>query len=181
MCSRYAGLAPPFVSFLMTPIRILVADGSAVARREISQMLSSDSELEVVAIAPTGHIALEKAEQLRPEVMVLELTLPDMKGMDVLKAVRLQFPRLPVLIFSALAESTGNITMDALAHGASDYITKPTAAGGVPYLEQAREPLIAKIKELHARIQPEPPKASRCASGTSWRRDRPGSPASAWW
>jgi two-component system chemotaxis response regulator CheB len=143
----------------MTPIRILVADGSAVARREISQMLSSDAELEVVAIAPTGHLALEKAEQLRPEVMVLELTLPDMKGLDVLKALRRQFPRLPVLIFSALTESTGNVTMDALAHGASDYITKPTTAGGVPFLEQARDQLITKIKELHARIQPEPPKA----------------------
>lgn len=143
----------------MAPIRILVADGSAVARRELSQMLSSDEELEVVAIAPTGHIALEKAEQLRPEVMVLELALPDMKGLDVLKALRRQYPRLPVLIFSALTASTGNLTMDALAHGASDYITKPTTAGGVPFLEQAREQLIAKIKELHSRIQPEPPKA----------------------
>jgi len=144
----------------MAPIRILVADGSAVARREISQMLGSDSELEVVAIAPTGHLALEKVEQLRPEVMVLELMLPDMKGLDVLKALRRQFPRLPVLIFSSLTESTGNVTMDALAHGASDYITKPTTAGGVPFLEQAREQLITKIKELHSRIQPEPPKAS---------------------
>lgn len=123
-------------------------------------MLGSDLELEVVAIAPTGHLALEKVEQLRPEVMVLDLALPDMNGMDVLKALRRQFPRLPVLIFSTLTESTGNLTMDALAHGASDYITKPTTAGGVPFLEQAREPLIAKIKELHSRIQPEPPSAS---------------------
>lgn len=144
----------------MAPIRILVADGSAVARREISQMLGSDPELEVVAFAPSGRLALEQVEQLRPEVMVLELMLPDMKGLEVLKALRKLAPRMPVLIFSALTESTGNLTLDALAQGASDYITKPTTAGGVPYLEQARETLITKIKELHARIQPEPPKMS---------------------
>jgi two-component system chemotaxis response regulator CheB len=144
----------------MAPIRILVADGSAVARRELSQMLGSDPELEVVAFASTGRQALEQVEQLRPEIMVLELTLPDMKGLEVLKALRQLAPRMPVLIFSTLTESTGNLTLDALAQGASDYITKPTTAGGIPFLEQARETLISKIKELHARIQPEPPKAS---------------------
>ncbi|WP_224368434.1 chemotaxis-specific protein-glutamate methyltransferase CheB [Hyalangium versicolor] len=142
----------------MPPIRILVADSSAVARRELSHMLGSDPTLEVVATAPTGKQALEQVEHLRPEIVVLELSLQDMSGLDVLKALRRQFPRLPVLIFSALAASTGTLTLDALAHGASDYITKPTAAGGVPHLDQAREQLVTKIKELHSRIQPEPPK-----------------------
>jgi two-component system, chemotaxis family, protein-glutamate methylesterase/glutaminase len=144
----------------MAPIRILVADGSAVARRELSQMLGSDPELEVVAFASTGRQTLEQVEQLHPEIMVLELMLPDMKGLEVLKALRQLAPRMPVLIFSTLTESTGNLTLDALALGASDYITKPTTAGGVPFLEQARETLISKIKELHTRIQPEPPKTS---------------------
>jgi two-component system chemotaxis response regulator CheB len=142
----------------MAPIRILVADGSAVARREIAHMLGSDPQLELVALTPTGRITLEKTEQLRPEIVVLELSLEDMSGLEVLKALRRQFPRVPVLIFSALTESKGNLTMDALAHGASDYITKPAAAGGAPMLQQAREQLITKIKELHSRIQAEPPK-----------------------
>jgi len=144
----------------MAPIRILVADGSAVARRELSQMLGSCPELEVVAFASTGRQALEQVEQLHPEIMVLELLMPDMKGLEVLKALRRLAPRMPVLIFSALTESTGNLTLDALAQGASDYLTKPTTAGGIPIIEQARETLISKIKELHARIQPEAPKAS---------------------
>jgi two-component system chemotaxis response regulator CheB len=142
----------------MAPIRILVADGSAVARREISQLLGSDPELEVVALCPTGRIALETVEKLRPDVMVLELSLPDMNGLEVLKALHRQCPRMPVLIFSALTESTGNLTLDALANGASDYLTKPTSPAGAPLLEQAREPLIAKLRELYTRIQPEPPK-----------------------
>ncbi|WP_224246236.1 chemotaxis-specific protein-glutamate methyltransferase CheB [Hyalangium gracile] len=142
----------------MAPIRILVADSSAVARRELSQMLSSEPGLEVVALSPTGRVALEQTAKLQPEVIVLELSLQDMSGLEVLKELRRQFPRLPVLIFSALAASTGNLTLDALAHGASDYITKPTTAGGVPFLEQARQQLVTKIRELHSRIQPEPPK-----------------------
>ena len=142
----------------MAPIRILVADGSAVARREISQLLGSDPELDVVALCPTGRIALETVERLRPDVMVLELSLPDMNGLEVLKELHRKCPRMPVLIFSALTESTGNLTLDALAHGASDYITKPVTATGMPLLEQVREPLIAKLRELYTRIQPEPPK-----------------------
>ncbi|MBN1208112.1 MAG: chemotaxis-specific protein-glutamate methyltransferase CheB [Myxococcaceae bacterium] len=141
----------------MTPIRILVADSSAVARRELSQMLGTDPTLEVVAITPNGRIALEKAEQLRPDVVVLDLMLADMDGLALVRALRQQFPRLPVLIFSTLTESAGTITMDALAQGANDYLTKPTSAG-VPFLEKAREPLIAKIKEMHARTVPESPK-----------------------
>jgi two-component system chemotaxis response regulator CheB len=121
-------------------------------------MLGSDPALEVVTLTPTGRLALELVEQLRPDIVVLELNLPDMHGLDVLKALRRQFPRMPVLIFSALTESTGNLTLDALAQGANDYITKPTTAGGVPFLEQARVPLVSKIKELYSRIQPEPPK-----------------------
>jgi two-component system, chemotaxis family, protein-glutamate methylesterase/glutaminase len=142
----------------MAPIRILVADSSAVARMELSQMLGNDPELEIVALTPTGRLTLEQVEKLRPEVVVLELALQDMSGLEVLKELRRLHPRLPVLIFSALAASTGNLTLDALAHGASDYLTKPTTAGGVPHLEQAREPLVTKIRELHSRIQPEPPK-----------------------
>jgi two-component system chemotaxis response regulator CheB len=141
----------------MTPIRILVADSSAVARREISQMLGADPELEVVAITPSGRLALEQAAQLRPDVVVLDLSLSDMNGLELVRALRQQFPRMPLLIFSLLTESTGNVTMDALAQGANDYLTKPTSAG-VPFLEKAREPLITKIKEMHARTVPESPK-----------------------
>lgn len=132
----------------MTSIRILVADNSAVARREISQMLGADPELDVVATASTGRLTLERVGQLLPDVLVLELAIPDVSGLDVLKALRKQAPYLPVLVFSSLTESAGNITLDALALGASDYVTKPPPGGA---LERAREPLITKIKELYAR------------------------------
>jgi two-component system chemotaxis response regulator CheB len=132
----------------MTSIRILVADNSAVARKEISQMLGADPELDVVATASTGRLTLERVGQLLPDILVLELAIPDVSGLDVLKALRKQAPYLPVLVFSSLTESAGNVTLDALALGASDYVTKPPAGGA---LERARETLITKIKELYAR------------------------------
>jgi two-component system chemotaxis response regulator CheB len=138
----------------MTPIRILVADSSAIARREIAQMLREDPELDVVAIAPTGRVALEVADKVRPDVVVLDLVMEDMNGLEVLRELRQRAPRQPVLIFSAATESTGALTLDALVLGASDYVTKPSS-GGIPFLEKAREQLISKIKALHARSRPE--------------------------
>ena len=64
----------------MAPIRILVADSSAVARRELSQLLGDEPELEIAALTPTGRMTLEQVEKLRPEVVVLELALQD-KGL----------------------------------------------------------------------------------------------------
>ncbi len=164
----------------MTSIRILVADGSAVARREISQMLGADPELDVVAIASTGQLTLERVGQLLPDVLVLELAMPDVSGLDVLKALRKQVPHLPVLVFSTLTESTGNITLDALALGASDYITKPTSPG-------ARLPGAGPGDADHqdqgaVRAQPaEHPAGAACAGGTSWPRFLSGSLGWAWW
>ncbi len=133
----------------MAPIRLLVADNSAVARREIAQMLGVDPALEVVATAATGALTLEKVEEFRPDVLVLELALPDMSGLEVLRALKKLAPRLPVVVFSSLTASTGHLTLDALALGASDYVTKPSS-GGAFAMGKAREQLISKIKALHA-------------------------------
>ena len=96
--------------------------------------------------------------------MVLELALPDMKGMDVLKAVQ---PAVPPPARAHLQRAGGE-------HGVSPWMRSPTARRlhhqadhrrGYRFLEQARERLIAKIKELHSRIQRSPRRPCRCASG----------------
>ncbi|MDY7225466.1 protein-glutamate methylesterase/protein-glutamine glutaminase [Hyalangium rubrum] len=137
----------------MALIRILVADDSAVARRQIALMLSRDPELLVVGTAPTGRTAIEKVEQLKPDVLLLDLAMPDMNGLDVLTVVRKHSPHLPVLMFSALTERAGNLTLDALALGANDYLTKPSTLHGMSSLEQVQPQLVAKIKALYARGQ----------------------------
>jgi two-component system chemotaxis response regulator CheB len=137
----------------MTAIRVLIADDSAVARKWVSQLLAEAPELVVVGTAPTGRMALEQVAELHPDVLLLDLAMPDMNGLEVLKQLRQRHPGLPVLMFSALTERAGNLTLDALALGASDYITKPSAREGPDGMARVREQLITKLKELHARAR----------------------------
>jgi two-component system, chemotaxis family, protein-glutamate methylesterase/glutaminase len=136
----------------MAPIRVLIADDSAVARRQISEMIETDPELKVVATASSGRMAIEQVRLLRPEVVVLDLAMPDMNGLEVLKVLRRQAPETPVVMFSALTERGGNLTLDALALGASDYLPKPSSHGGTERtLGRVRDELVAKLKALHTR------------------------------
>lgn len=139
----------------MAPIRILIADDSAVACRLIALMLGTDPELQVVGTAPTGRLAIEKAEQLTPNVLLLDLAMPDMNGLEVLRVVRKRRPDMAVLMFSALTDRAGNLTLDALSLGASDYLPKPSTLHGAEGLQQARDVLVAKVKAVAARPTPQ--------------------------
>ena len=133
----------------MAPIRVLIVDDSAVVRRQVALMLEGDPTLEVVGTASNGRLALEKLSQHAADVVVLDLEMPEMDGLEVLRQLRRQASRLPVLLFSALTERAGALTLDALALGAKDYVTKPSALAGGPSLESARAELVTKIKVLH--------------------------------
>jgi two-component system chemotaxis response regulator CheB len=130
----------------MGKIRILIVDDSVVVRRMVAHMLSGDAALEVVGTAPNGRIALAKLPQVNPDVVLLDVEMPEMNGLEMLAALRKTYPRLPVIMFSRFTRRGASVTLDALALGASDYVTMPeSAAKGVPEL---REQLLVKIKEL---------------------------------
>lgn len=133
----------------MMKIRILVVDDSVVVRRLVSELLSSDSSLEVVGVAANGRIALEKIAQVNPDVVTLDIDMPEMDGLQTLALVRRHYPRLPVIILSAYSERGAAVTLDALTLGASDYVTKPANAGSATIaMAQIRNDLIPKIKAL---------------------------------
>jgi two-component system chemotaxis response regulator CheB len=135
----------------MVPIRILVVDDSVVIRKLLCDTLSSDPELEVVASASDGRIALAKILQLRPDLITLDIEMPVMNGMEALVEVRKLYPKLPVIMFSTLTESGAAATLDALSLGASDYVAKPSSTGGpAGSIESIRSELIPKIKALCA-------------------------------
>ena len=115
----------------MPKIRVLVVDDSVVFRRLVSDELSRDPELEVVGTAANGRIALAKLGQLSPDLVILDIKMPEMDGLQTLKELRKTYPRLPVIMFSSLTERGAEATLDALALGASDYFTKPTDVGGL--------------------------------------------------
>jgi two-component system chemotaxis response regulator CheB len=135
----------------MPRFRILVVDDSVVYRRLVSEELSRDSELEVAGTAANGRIALAKLGQLNPDLVILDVAMPEMDGLETLRELRKTYPRLPVIMFSTLTERGAEATLDALSLGATDYFTKPTDAGSLDgSLRVIREELIPEIKALCA-------------------------------
>jgi two-component system chemotaxis response regulator CheB len=133
----------------MTPVRILVVDDSIVIRKLLSDTLSGDRALEVIATASDGRIALAKIPQLKPDLITLDIEMPVMDGLETLTAVRKLYPKMPVIMFSSLTEHGAAATLDALSLGASDYATKPSNTGSAAVaIERIRAELIPKIKAL---------------------------------
>jgi two-component system chemotaxis response regulator CheB len=126
------------------PIRVLVVDDSALMRKLIPAILARDPSIEVVGTAMDGAFALKKIEELRPDVVTLDLEMPRMDGMETLRLIMRRAP-LPVILFSTHSKEGAYSTLKALALGAVDFIAKPTdAAGG--HLETIADQLIDKIK-----------------------------------
>jgi two-component system, chemotaxis family, protein-glutamate methylesterase/glutaminase len=135
----------------MSKLRVLVVDDMAVIRRLVSEVVAADPQLEVAGCAANGEIALAMVEQLSPDAVTLDVEMPVMNGIETLKAIRAKHPKLPVIMFSNLTERGAEITIEALARGASDYVTKPTNAGGPALAKECiGQALIPKIKALCA-------------------------------
>jgi two-component system chemotaxis response regulator CheB len=131
-------------------IRVLVVDDAAVFRRVVADELSADPAIEVVGTAANGRIALAKLPQLNPDLVVLDIEMPELDGLATLKEIRKAYPKLPVIMFSALTERGAAASLDALALGATDYFPKP--AGGLDEsLRVLREELVPEIKALCGR------------------------------
>jgi len=161
----------------MPKIRVLIVDDAVVVRRILTDALSSDPNLEVFTAA-NGRIALAKIPQVNPDIVTLDIEMPEMDGLATLKEVRRTYPLLPVIMFSTLSERGAAITLDALSVGANDYVTKPSNVGSVTVaLARIKSELIPRIKALcggreappippaAAAAAPRAPSASRAAPG----------------
>ena len=136
----------------MGKIRILVVDDAVVVRRMLTEVLAGDPMLEVVGTAPNGRIALSKITQVNPDLMVMDIEMPELDGLGTLAELRKTHSRLPVIMFSTLTERGATATLEALALGANDYVTKPANVGSVAEgMQRIRDQLIPKIKALCGR------------------------------
>ncbi|MDA3851236.1 MAG: chemotaxis response regulator protein-glutamate methylesterase [Spirochaetaceae bacterium] len=110
-------------------VRVLVVDDSALMRSLIKRIILSHSELDVAGIAMNGRFAQQKLPILDPDVMVLDLEMPEVNGIEFLRWREKEGIQVPVIILSALATQGAKVTMEALSLGAADFITKPTGSG----------------------------------------------------
>jgi two-component system chemotaxis response regulator CheB len=128
---------------MTSPIRVLVVDDSALMRKLIPQILESDASIQVVGTAMDGNFGLKKIEEVNPQVVTLDLDMPGMGGLDMLKEIMLRHP-VPVIVVSAHSTQGASVSLQALSMGAFDFVAKPIdVSANMP--EIARE-LIAKIK-----------------------------------
>jgi two-component system chemotaxis response regulator CheB len=126
----------------MKKVRVLVVDDSALMRKMIPQMLEADPSIEVVGTAMDGTFCLKKIEELRPNVITLDLEMPGMNGIETLKEIMRREP-LPVIVVSSHSTEGASVTFKALGLGAFDFVTKPRDSAHIA--DTAKE-LIAKIK-----------------------------------
>ena len=157
-------------------IRVLVVDDSVVIRRLVTEALAADPQIEIVGIAPNGRVAIERVKELGPDAVTMDIEMPDMNGIDAVRAIRKTHPRLPIVMFSTLTERGASATLDALAAGASDYVTKPSNVGSFAESQaNIREQLIPKLKALAGTRRAAAAGAPRIpAMPTPQRRSRSG-------
>jgi two-component system chemotaxis response regulator CheB len=133
-------------------IRVMVVDDSVVVRKIVTDVLSADPAIEVVGTAVNGKVAVSKLEQLKPDLVTMDIEMPEMNGIEAVRAIRAGRSRVPIIMFSTLTERGASATLDALSAGANDYVTKPANVGSVAQsMESVRQQLIPKIKALTGR------------------------------
>ena len=139
------------------PLRILAADDSAVMRSILWKLFLIHAKdrandlprMEMCGIARDGVECLEQTARLQPDVLILDLEMPRLNGLDVLDRLRVESPELPVIMCSAYTEHGARSTLEALGRGASDYVTKPSRqndfAAAMHSLSQQLLPRIAAL------------------------------------
>jgi two-component system, chemotaxis family, protein-glutamate methylesterase/glutaminase len=139
--------------------RVLIVDDSVVVRRMLTDILSMEPDIEVVGAAANASLALAKIPQTNPNLITLDVEMPGMNGLDLLAEIRKTSPKLPVIMFSSLTQRAAATTLEALARGATDYVTKPSGMGSrAEAVEHVRAQLVPKIRALAGHL-------SRMSSG----------------
>jgi two-component system, chemotaxis family, protein-glutamate methylesterase/glutaminase len=148
------------------PVRVLVVDDSALMRKLIPQILATDSSIQVVGTAMDGNFGLKKIEDLKPQVVTLDLEMPGMGGLEMLKEI-MRRHRIPVIVVSSHSTQGASVTLQALSMGAFDFVAKPNDVSAC--MPQIAQELITKIKAAAqsrgVKVRPVPEIAPRTQKG----------------
>ena len=135
-------------------MRVLVADDAILFRRLLADVLGSLPGIEVVGSAINGRIAVEKVRELKPDLLTLDIEMPEMDGLAVLdELTRNGQPEVEIIVVSALSRRGGDLTMRALEKGAFDFITKPESATPEKGREALLRELVPRVRALAHRLE----------------------------
>ena len=126
------------------PVRLLIVDDSKLLRKAIRRVFETDSQLQVVGEAANGREALDLMPSLKPDVITLDINMPELDGLSTLKHIMIKHPT-PTVMFSAMTREGATETFDALRLGAIDFMLKPSQANGDDVAEQERL-ILQKVK-----------------------------------
>ena len=140
-------------------IRIMICDDSSVLRRLVQDTLSAEPDFEVVYAARHGRDAVDNLEKYDPQLVLLDVEMPVMDGIETVQAIRQCRRTLPIIMFSSITARGAEATLDALAAGANDYVTKPTGTGHLAEsMSRVRSELAPKIRLLTRRVDSATPR-----------------------
>lgn len=111
---------------MLEPVSVLICDDSAIVRKSVSRILSECKLIRIAGTAINGKFGLYKLQELKPDVVLLDIEMPEMNGIEFLREVKKQRLDTPVIVFSSLARRGARVTMEALTLGAVDYVLKPS-------------------------------------------------------
>lgn len=132
-------------------LKVLVIDDTVVYRKLISEALSEIPGVKVVGTAATGKMALMRIRELAPDLITLDIEMPEMNGVELLEALKQQQLSVGVLVLSGLSHQGGDLTVRAMQLGAFDFIPKPTERVSVDRRTYLRDELAPRIKAFARR------------------------------
>ena len=132
------------------PVRLLIVDDSSAYRKILKAVISRDPSIEVVGLAENGKVCLEKLAELKPDVVTLDIEMPEMNGLETLQAIRQKYPSLPVIMLSSLTDQGATETVKSLGLGAQDFVHKVLDTDSVEKnIEYINTCIVPKIKLQH--------------------------------
>ncbi|MFO0737812.1 MAG: chemotaxis-specific protein-glutamate methyltransferase CheB [Labilithrix sp.] len=155
----------------MTKHRVLVCDDSAFARKVLREILAADPRLEVVDIARDGLDALEKIEQLKPDVVTLDLQMPELDGLGVLEALEKK-PNAPRVVLVTMTDAESALAVQALQKGAFDVVYKPTAIATDRLYELGAELVMKVVAAARSATRAAAPPAAPVSAGRTSGKTR---------
>jgi two-component system chemotaxis response regulator CheB len=134
-------------------LRAVVADDAFVFRRAIGEALAACGDVEVIASVANGKLAVQKVREHHPDLLTLDLEMPEMDGLEVLDTLRTTGERVGVIVVSTLTRRGSDLTVRALEKGAFDFITKPDTRGAAESSEALRRELLPRVRALANRLE----------------------------